>query len=145
MKQVIQLTAILVAVFVVGGCKESTEPSENKQQTQESVSKPNEPDFEAFAKVVLQSITERPSKTGEQERFVVIECRGPDSLWIGPHQVTPEELKTIPTIQDQHNMPHNIILRVAKGAFPDGYVPVFNILEPAAANKVISELASDMP
>jgi len=143
MKQVMQLTVILVAVFIDGGCKESTEPSEKNQQTHESVSKPNEPDFEAFAKVVLQSITERPSKTGEQERFVVIECQGPDSLWIGSHQVTPKELKTIPTIQDQHNMPRNVMLRVAEDAFPDGHVPVFDILKPAEAYKVRTELIKD--
>ena len=143
MKQARKLTLILISVLIVAGCKESTEPSNNNQQIPANASEQNEPALTAFAETVLQSITERPSKTGEQERFVVIECQGPDSLWIGSHQVTPEELKTISSIQDQHDMPRNIILRVAMGAFPDGYVPVFDILQPAGVDKVISELIKD--
>lgn len=140
MKHLIQVSMILIGVFGLVGCKAKTESLEDSQYAQTAVSEPNEPASQSFTELVLESIAERQRKTGVQEPFVVLECRGPDSLWIGSHQVTPEELKTIPTIQDKHKMPRNIILRVTKDAFPDGYVPVFDILKPAEANKVTTEL-----
>ena len=143
MKHVMQIITILIVVFIVVGCKENTEPSENSQQAQISVSASNDLGAPAFADVVLKSITERPGRTGEQEPFVVIEWRGPDSLWIDTHQVTQEELKTISTVQDQHNMPHNIVMRIAKSAAHHLKIPVREILKPSGATKVITEFAQD--
>ncbi len=143
MKQAKQIIAILIVVFIAVGCKEDTESSENSQQAQLSVSASNDLSTTAFADLVLKSITERPGRTGEQEPFVIIEWRGPDSLWIGTHQITPEELKTISTIQDQHNMPHNIVMLIAKSAAHHLKIPVREILKPSGATKVITEYAKD--
>ena len=143
MQHVKQIITILIVVFIVVGCKEDTESSENGQQTQLNMSASNDVGPPPFADVVLKSTTERPGRTGEQEPFVVIEWRGPDSLWIGTHQITPEELKTISTIQDQHNMPRNIVMRIAKSAAHHLKIPVREILKPSGATKVITEYAKD--
>ena len=132
------LLLITICVMIFLGCKDRTEP-ENKINSIEpvsSISEPNNSNVITLEEAVLKSIKEYLEEKRTQEAIAIIELHENGNWLIGGQQITQDEIKEIPLIMKQQNMPLNVQLQVPKEMDSQVLISTIDKLKLSGAEKV---------
>jgi biopolymer transport protein ExbD len=139
MQRFVYLVLILVTAIALAGCEGVTPPPKDPPVARGVSSEPNAAEAVSFEEAVVASLAEQYARSRTHAPPVVFEWRGTDSWWVGDHQVTTEEIRTLAEILDRHDKPPYARLRVPAGFDEDQIVAMVDLLKLSGIERVSLE------